>query len=84
MRTYHGALLVIVALVVLASGICTATAASVDEFPPEYACAKILYPGECDRKACHDNCFGHYRGDGLCVRAGCQCRYKCKPPPLDI
>ncbi|TVU32594.1 hypothetical protein EJB05_24331 [Eragrostis curvula] len=82
MRNSQGVLLlaVVALVVILSSGICTATTAGV-AFPPEYTCDKIISHGKCNSKACHNSCFSRYKGDGLCNRAGCQCTYMCKPPP---
>ncbi|CAD6242111.1 unnamed protein product [Miscanthus lutarioriparius] len=78
MRTSHGALLAVamVVMAMLSTGICT-------EFPPEYACSKILYSSGCDDR-CPDECFSQLKGDGLCIGEACQCSYLCRPPPSDI
>ncbi|KAL6633435.1 hypothetical protein ACP70R_026106 [Stipagrostis hirtigluma subsp. patula] len=86
MRTCKGAHLLAVALVVvlLSSGIFPAMAASV--FAPINTCVKIISSGRCNPKTCYQDCFSQTRGNGRCVRTGCQCQFKCKPapPPADI
>ncbi|KAG0535111.1 hypothetical protein BDA96_04G338600 [Sorghum bicolor] len=92
MRTSHGALLLVVAMVMamLSTGICTAPApapAPGKMFPPEYRCSSVLYSSGCNDKTlttCENKCFNQLKGDGLCIRGACQCSYMCKPPPGDI
>ncbi|KAG0535113.1 hypothetical protein BDA96_04G338800 [Sorghum bicolor] len=58
MRMSHGALLAMVVMAMLSTGICT-------EFPPEYACSKILYSSGCDDRWCQDDCFRQLKGAAM-------------------
>ncbi|CAD6242110.1 unnamed protein product [Miscanthus lutarioriparius] len=92
MRTYHGALLLVLAMVMamLSTGICTGTTpvpapaptVSSPEYPYAYRCWKLLSNSGCDQKACDANCFIKLKGVGLCthgsVRVACWCYYPCK------
>ncbi|KAG0535114.1 hypothetical protein BDA96_04G338900 [Sorghum bicolor] len=77
MRTYHGALLLVLALVMamLSTGICIGTTpvpvsapTASREYPDDHHCWKLLSSSGCDQKACNANCFVKLKGDGLCTR----------------
>ncbi|KAG0535112.1 hypothetical protein BDA96_04G338700 [Sorghum bicolor] len=90
MGTYHGALLLIIAIM-LSTGICTAPmpaptpALSSEASPPtKHTCLKVFAGSGCNRKACHDDCFTKLKGNGVCLRDVCWCSYACGsqlPPP---
>ncbi|CAM0943770.1 unnamed protein product [Alopecurus aequalis] len=81
MRTIHGALFIVVALLAVPSKIFSAWQVAADggPFPPEKTCTKVIDVGSsCNPDTCSDHCDKAVQAvNSQCSAAGCTCLYYC-------
>uniref|UniRef100_A0A0E0GDI9 Knottin scorpion toxin-like domain-containing protein n=1 Tax=Oryza nivara TaxID=4536 RepID=A0A0E0GDI9_ORYNI len=84
MKAFHAALLLLLAMVLVASSSPGVMAAKIAG--PKYfqdTCSAVLNPGapSCDSGECATNCPRQYKGGvGQCIGTQCKCVYTCASP----
>ncbi|KQK01653.1 hypothetical protein BRADI_3g57340v3 [Brachypodium distachyon] len=80
MKSCQAALLLLLALVLVASSPAMAAQCS----DPEHTCYQFIKRGPCDAGRCMSDCAAAYNnaGEGQCFPQGCRCSYCCNKPRL--